>query len=179
MNNMKSLMYACSIGSLVSLAACQNPNGVAKVQYEQVGACNGYVDGNTVVSAGAAGAFVLFRILTLDNRNGNLTLNYNPERVCLTSSSQCVSTSLHLAQKIGVLGTSTVTVPPGKLIQHNGFAVIRVPTSISPHPSAEASQVNYVLHYNGSSSEPGVHLDKKNHNQTPYVSISDCLGRAW
>lgn len=180
MNTLKKTLRAGTALGLVLLAACQNPNGIATIRYEQLGACNGYKDGFNTVSAGPSAAFVLFRINTLDNKDGKVPFNYDPGRVCLGSStSSCVSTTLSLATKIGALGTTATTVAPGQVLQHNGFAVIAAPTLNSADPQIEANQTNYFLTYNASGSEPGILFDKKNSSQTSYPGLQNCLGRVW
>ncbi len=180
MNTMKTTMRAGAALGLALLAACQNTNGTATIRFEQLGACNGYVDGFNAISAGPSAAFVLFRINTIDNKNGTVPFNYDPARVCLNSrTSSCVSTGLSLAQKIGVLGTTSTTVAAGQVLQHNGFAVIAAPTANSPDPQIEANKTNYFLTYNGSTSEPGILFDKKNASQTQYAGLQNCLGKVW
>ena len=180
MNILKTTMRAGTALGLTLLAACQNPNGIATIRFEQLGACNGYVDGFNTVSAGPSAAFVLFRINTIDNKNGTVPFNYDPGKVCLSSSaSSCVSTTLSLATKIGALGTTSTTVAAGQVLPHNGFAVIAAPTASSPDPQIEANKTNYFLTYNGSSAEPGIVLEKKNSGQTVYPGLPDCLGRVW
>lgn len=167
--------------SLVLLAGCPNSNGTATIRYEQLGACNGYKDGNTVVSAGPNAAFVLFKINNIDNRNGKINFSYDPTKLCISSSSPaaCVSTTLSLAQKIGVLGTTATTVSAGTDLQHNGYAVVAVATGNSPDPQQEANTVNYFLTYATGTGDPGILLDKKNSSQTQYQGAQDCLSKAW
>ncbi|MCC6075404.1 hypothetical protein ACFPTX_20670 [Pseudomonas sp. GCM10022188] len=162
------------------LAGCPNPNGTATIRYEQLGACNGYKEGNNVVSAGPEAAYVIFRVNNLDNRSGKVDFPYDPAKLCSTAfnPSACVSTSLSLAQKIGALATTATTIPAGKDLPHNGFAVIVVPTGSSPDPQVEANKVNYLLSYASSSSEPGVLLDKQN-AKTQYQGVQDCLTKVW
>jgi hypothetical protein len=180
MNTLKATMHAGAATGLALLAACQNPNDVATIRFEQLGACNGYVDGFNAISAGPTAALVLFRINTIDNKNGKVPFNYDPAKVCLSSStSSCVSTTLSLAQKIGVLGTTNTTVAAGQVLQHNGFAVIAAPTANSPDPQIEANQTNYFLTYKTGGSDPGILFDKKNASQTQYPGLPNCLGRTW
>lgn len=180
MNTLKATMRAVTAMALALLAACQNPNGLATIRFEQLGACNGYVDGFSTISAGPTAAFVLFRINTIDNKNGKVPFNYDPTKLCLSSSaSSCVSTTLSLAQKIGPLGTTNTTVAAGQVLQHNGFAVIAAPTADIPDPQVEANQTNYFLTYKTGGSDPGILFDKKNSSQTQYQGMPNCLGKAW
>lgn len=166
---------------LAFLTACPNPNGTATIRFEQLGACNGYKDGFNTVSAGPNAAFVLFKISNIDNTNGKVNFSYDPTKLCVSSSSPpaCVSTTLSLAQKIGVLGTTATTVSAGKDLPQNGYGVIAVPTSASTDPQIEANKVNYFLTYATGSGDPGVLLDKKNSSQTQYQGAQDCLSKPW
>jgi hypothetical protein len=166
---------------LAIVAACPNPNGTATIRFEQLGACNGYKEGNNVVSAGPNAAFVLFKITDLDNSQGKTALPYDPAKLYVTSSNPRahVSTTLTLAQKIGVLGTTATTVAPGQNLPHNGYAVVAVPTGSSSDPQQEANTINYFLGYEPGSGTPGVLLDKKNSNQTQYQGAQDCLAKSW
>lgn len=168
---------------LALFAGCDNtnPNGTATINYEQLGACNGYKDGNVVVSAGPSAAFVLFKINNIDNRNGKVNFAYDPTKLFVTDSSSRpnVSTTLSLAQKIGVLGTTATTVSAGTDLPHNGYAVVAVPTGTSPDPQQEANTINYFFGYESGSGDPGVLLGKKNSSQTQYQGAQDCLSKAW
>jgi hypothetical protein len=180
MNTFKATARVGSAMALALLAACQNSNGTATIRFEQLGACNGYVDGVNAISAGPTAAFVLFRINTIDNKSGKVPFNYDPAKVCLSSNgSSCVSTMLSLAQKIGALGTTSTTVAAGQMLQHNGFAVIAAPTASSADPQVEANQTNYFLTYKSGSSDPGILFDKKNSSQTQYQGLPNCLGKVW
>lgn len=182
---MKTLGFASlrfiALPFLVLFSGCPNSNGTATILYEQLGACNGYKDGSTAVSAGPAAAFVLFKINNIDNRNGKIPFSYDPAKLCISSSSSpaCVSTTLNLAQKIGVLGTTATTVSAGTDLPQNGYAVVAVPTANSPDPQLEANKVNYFLTYATGSGDPGILANKKNSSQTQYQGAQDCLSKAW
>lgn len=168
-------------GALLTLTGCPNQNGTATIRYEQLGACNGYQEGNNAVSAGPAAAFVLFKIVSIDNRQGKVAFSYDPGKLFATSTDPraYVSTNLSLAQKIGQLGTAPTTVPAGTDLTHNGYAVIAVPTANSPDPQIEANATNYFLSYEASPGDPGILLDKKNSSQMQYQGAQDCLSRSW
>lgn len=168
---------------LALLSGCANPgaavpNGTATIRYEQLGACNGYKDGNNVVSAGPDAAFVIFKIIEINNSNGKVNLAYDPTKLFVPPNAH-VSTSLSLAQKIGVLGTTAKTVAAGTNLPHNGYAVVAVPTGNSSDPQLEANLVNYFLSYENDPSGPGIILSKVNHAQTKYQGVQNCLSKAW
>jgi hypothetical protein len=174
-------MRLLALPLLAVLAACPNPNGTATVRFEQLGACNGYKEGNNVVSAGPNAAYVLFKVIDIDNRNGKATFAYDPTKLYVTSSNPRahVDLNLSLAQKIGVLGTTSETVPAGSDLPHNGYAVVVVPTGNATDPQQEANTINYFLGYDGTSAGPAVLLDKKNSTQTQYTGAQDCLSKSW
>lgn len=181
-NPLRAVLRLAIPAALVFLAGCPSgSNGTVTIRYEQLGACNGYRDGNNVVSAGPSAAYVLFRISEIDNRNGKTGFQYDPAKVFVNGSQPRahVDTSLMLAQKIGKLGTSPATVSAGQHLAHNGYAVAVVATAASPDPQLEANATNYFLAYEPGSNGPGVLLDKKNSGQTQYSGAQDCLSRAW
>jgi hypothetical protein len=182
-NRAFTFLRLLTLSSVVALlAGCPpGPNGTATVQFEQLGACNGYRDGNNVISAGPNAAYVLFKITTIDNKNGKVDFAYDPAKIYLSSSSprSYASGNLGLMQKIGRLGTTATNVPVGTTLAHNGYAVIVVQTATSPDPQLEANASNYVLSYESSTGGPGVLMSKKNSTQTQYQGAQDCLSKAW
>ncbi len=167
--------------AMVLLAGCTPSNGTVTINYEQLGACNGYVDGNSTVSAGPDGAFVLFKINMIDNTEGKTDFAFDPEKLYINGSSpqEFISTALSLTQKIGRLGTAAATVPAGTALPQDGYAVVRVSTARSIDPQQEANQVNYLLSYETGSGSPGVLLNKRNANQTQYSGAQDCVSKTW
>jgi hypothetical protein len=171
-----------TLSAVVFLAGCPpSTNGTATIRYEQLGACNGYQEGNTVVSAGPNAAYVLFKINNIDNRNGKINFPYDPGKVFVNGSQPRahVDSTLMLAQKIGKLGTTATMVPAGTDLPHNGYAVVVVQTATSPDPQLEANATNYFLAYEPGSNGLGVLLDKKNAGQTQYQGARDCLSKPW
>ncbi len=179
--NKKLRVYATHLIALPLVAiisGCPDSNGTATIRYEQLGACNGYVDGTTAVSAGPDAAYVLFKIIDIDNKNGKVNFPYDPTKLFVPSNSH-VSTTLSLASKIGVLGTTSTNVSAGTDLPHNGYAVVVVPTTHSSDPQIEANATNYFLSYQTGSGDPGVLLDKKNSSQTTYNGAQNCLSKSW
>lgn len=177
----KAAVCAVILSSTLMLAGCPNPNGTVTIRYEQLGACNGYKEGNNIVSAGPTAAYVLFKINSLDNTNGKVNFAYDPARLFVDSLNAKPSVSLTsaLTQKIGVLATTAINVPAGQNLGHDGYAVVIVPTANSPDPQIEANQTNYKLAYDTPSGSPGVLFDKKDPSKTQYQGAQDCLSKSW
>ena len=177
----KATVTALILSSALVLAGCPNQNGTATIRYEQLGACNGYKEGNNVVSSGPTAAYVLFKIHWLDNTNGKVNFAYDPARLFVSSlnTKPSLTTTSQLTQKIGVLATVPTTVPAGKNLGHGGYAVFIVPTANSSDPQIEANKTNYMLAYDNPTSNPGVLMDKKNSSQTQYQGVQDCLTKSW
>jgi hypothetical protein len=164
---------------LLTAATCPPTPSPVTITYEQVGACNRYQQttggaGNSV-SAGANGAFVLFRIKTLDNSKSAAAFNFDPDRLFITGSSpqEHVDTSLALTHDLAPISAVAVTVPAGKNQGNDGIAVVRVSTS-AVDGASEANNSNYFLAYDTPPGGPSVGLEKKNLNQSTFRQTNDC-----
>jgi hypothetical protein len=159
------------------LTGCAPGGGVgplATIKYHQVGACNGYVQGNNAVAAGPNSAYVVFKIEAIDNSQPSIDFHFDPERLYINQSTRrFVSTSLTFARDLGVIGIVPVTVPHGNNRGINGFAVVIVSTSTA-NGSAEAHQTSYSLLYDTQSSDPGIFMDKTNATQTTWPQTDGC-----
>lgn len=160
------------------LAGCVN--GTATIRYEQLGACNGYRDEYGVHSAGTGFVYVLFKVRDLNNLDGKIDFNYDPEMLLVEPNSH-VSSNLQLTNKIGVLASAPTVVPAGQYIVHNGYVVVVVPAPDpnSTDPQREANNREFKLLYANHVSGFGVLMDKTNTGQTQYVGASNCLEKAW
>jgi hypothetical protein len=174
-----------SLMALLSTAAtCPPTQSPVTVKYDQVGACNGYQQTSgpggagpaNTISAGPNAAFVVFRVVTLDNSKSAMPFNFDPERMFLTGSSprEHVSTSLSLARDIGVFAATAVTVPARMNQGNNGIAVMRVSTAAA-NGASEANNTNYLLTYDSAAGE-SVFLDKRNATQGVFPQTDDCRG---
>jgi hypothetical protein len=153
------------------------------IAFEQVGACNGYPQTfgpggsgpHAAVNAGFHAAFVIFRILKVDNSKGAADFNFDPERIFIAERpSEHVDTGLSVAADFGLLKSVAITVPKGGERGHRGFAVVTVSTAAS-NGASEANNTNYLLSYNGAPSDPPVFLAKKNLSQTTFKQTDNCL----
>lgn len=170
MNHMRivSKIVGCLVVMLLTLAATCPPSQEAVViNYEQIGACNGYRETTGPggsgphhdVRAGGKAAFVVFRIRTIDNPNAT-DFAYDPERIHIlgTSPQEFVDSDLTLARFVGVRGSAPATVPKGKQ-GHDGYAVIRASTA-DVNGAAEAFRTNYLLQYERASADPPIVMTK-------------------
>lgn len=162
---------------ILSLTGCAGGGGLgplATIKYHQVGACNGYRQGNNGVSVGPNAAYVVFKIEAVDNTQPNIDFHFDPTRLYINQSTRhFVDTSLMFAQDLGVLGTVPVTVPHGNNMPINGYSIVVVDTTDS-NGSAEASKTSYNLLYNTQSTDPGILMTKTNSAQTSWPQTDDC-----
>src|SRR5438045_1527685 len=114
----RKLWFYSLTALLLTAATCPPSRAPVTITYEQIGACNGYTRGTgPPANAGAGGAFVVFRIRTLDNSKSATAFNFDPDRLFNNGSSarEHVSTNLTLARDIFPSATVAVTVPPGTI----------------------------------------------------------------
>jgi hypothetical protein len=152
----------------------------ATLVYDQVGACNGYQQTSgpggagpiNTVSAGVGAAFVVFRVVEIDNSKSSEDFNFVPDRLFVngTSPRAFMSSSLSFARDLGVLTAVPATIPKGKKVGINGLVVAVVPVAQAP----EANNTSYMLSYETQAADPGVFLAKRNLSQTTWPQTNDC-----
>src|SRR3954469_11621580 len=91
------------LGFGVVLSNCNGTpsQNIVTINYEPVGACNGFNNGSGVTSAGPKAAYVIFRISSINNKESAAQdFNFDPNRLFVSGTSPQVfaSTSLNLAQ---------------------------------------------------------------------------------
>lgn len=185
-----SKVVGCLIVMLLTLAATCPPasQDAVVINYEQVGACNGYreTEGpggagphNDVVAGGKA-AFVVFRIRTITNPN-DTPFAYDPARIHLqgTSPQEFVDSNLTLATFARVRRSAPASVPKGKP-GHDGYAVIRASTA-AVDGAAEAFRTNYLLQYERAAGDPPVVMTKVPWTEpAPDAEVTrNCLTLPW
>lgn len=169
---------ACASGIVVLLTGCPRPpsgsNGLVIINYHQVGACNGYVQGNNTISVGPNAAYVVYNIESIDNSKTKIDFHFDPTHLFVNGSTrEFVDNNLSFSTDLGVLATVPVTVPHGTKMGINGFSIVVVSTSLS-NGAKEASQTNYFLLYDTHSSDPGVLPVKTNATQTTWPETDGC-----
>ena len=164
--------FVIFVTSIITLLTGCAPGGLgplATIKYHQVGACNGYLQGNNAVSVGPNAAYVVFKIEAVNDTQPSTDFHFDPSRLYINQSTRrFVDPSLMFAQDLGVFATVPVTVPHGNIVGINGYSIVVVSTS-NANGSAEASQISYFLLYDTQSADPGSVLDKTNATQTSAV----------
>ena len=155
------------------------PNGTATIDFKQVGACNGWNDGSVLHSAGPNAAYVVFKVHTIDNKAGKVNFAFDPAKMAVnTGPKPHMDSGLSLASFVGVLQLIPTTIPQGKLVGLDGFAVATVPTATASG-AVEANQTSYSLIYDTGSSDPGILFTKENPGQTSWPLTTDCKAIAY
>ena len=164
--------FALLVCLLVS-SGC-NSNGVATINYTQVGACNGWNDGSELHTAGPNAAYVVFKVQSIDNTSGKVDFAFEPSKMAVNVSSRPhMDSGLTLAKFMGVFQLVPKTIPLGKVVGLDGFSVAVVPTS-NPNGSVEANQTAYTLVYDTSTKDPGILFAKGNLGKTSWPNTEDC-----
>lgn len=173
MTSARKLVLISLSGLLLTAATCPPAEPVVTVHYRQVGACNGYQRGTGPVNAGVNGAFVAFKVISIDNSKRSTAFNFDPTRMFVNGTSDHISTSLSLAQDLAPLSAVPVTVPAMTHQGNNGIGVVRVSTAAADGAS-EANNTNYILAYERGPGDPGVLLQKQNAGQTTFANTPNC-----
>ena len=141
------------------------------ISYRQVGACNGWVEGNVVHSAGPNAAYVVFKVNFINNEKSSKDFAFDPNRLYVPSDGAHVDTNLSLP--FGPFALIPTTIPHQKLVGLNGFAGAIVHTSTTSG-AVEANQTSYFLSYEPASGDPAILLVKENPQQTTWPVIENC-----
>jgi hypothetical protein len=157
---------------LLLATACPRNQSLVSVNYSQLGACNGYQDGDTVVSAGPNAAFVVFRVSNVDATQSTQDFSFNPTLLYVNPPPTYVDDNLSLAKRLGIIPPTVV--PHGQVVGINGFAVTTVST-VNPNGAVEANQTSYFFDYKTGASDPSVLLTKQNPKQTTWPLTENCL----
>jgi hypothetical protein len=169
------------LAAMLALAACgQGPlaQDAAVIQFEQVGACNGFTSGAVTTSSGPNAAYAVFKIVQIDATKSGVTFSFDPKRLFVTATSPraFVDNNLQLAQLAGVFRQPASQMPAGKTVQFNGFAFTVVPTA-TVSGAVEANQTNYFLTYDLAPGDPGITFTKT--GRTSWPLTEDCLAIAY
>jgi hypothetical protein len=140
---------------------CTNNNGTVIITYHQVGSCNGWDAGaEGEFNAGPNAAYVVFRVDTINNTQGNVNFNLDPSKLYVNGGGlrDYMNPGLSLANYIGVFSLVPTTINKGTQVGLDGFTVTIVQTA-NPNGAVEANQTTYYLLYNTGPSDPGVLLE--------------------
>ena len=169
------LSLVISFGVVFSNCNGTPSNNTVTINYEQIGACNGFNNGSGVTSAGPKAAYVIFRVSTIENKDSAaVDFTFDPNLLFINGSSPraFASTHLNLAQ-INPFAAKPRFVAKGTTETLNG-AVIAVVSTAATDGASEANNSSYFLLYDTPSGAPGVVLAKKDPSRTSWPSTPDC-----
>ena len=168
------LVVSLALGVSMVLDGCGGGNGTATINFTQVGACNGWKEGNDTHAAGPNAAYVIFKVHNIDNTQGTVNFAFDPSKMYVNITGRPhMDPNLSLAHFIGVFQLVPTTVPAKQLVGLDGYAVTVVQTS-NVNGSVEANQTSYFLGYDAGSGDPSVVLAKMNSSQTSWPNTEDC-----
>jgi hypothetical protein len=159
----------------VAFSSCPPANNTVNINYEQVGACNGFNSASGHTTAGPKAAYVIFRVSSIENKgSGAMDFTFDPNLLFLngTSPRAFASTHLNLAQ-INPFAAKSRFVAKGTTETLNG-AVIAVASTAAIDGASEANNTSYFLAYETPSGGQGVTLTKKDPSRTSWPSTPDC-----
>lgn len=166
-----------ALGLLLALSSCSGTptNNIVTINYEQVGACNGFNSASGLTTAGPKAAYVIFRVSSIENKGSTAQdFTFDPNRLFINGSSPraFASTHLNLAQINPFVATSRF-VAKGTTETLNG-AVIAVASTVASDGASEANNTSYFLDYDTPPGGQGVALAKKDPGRTSWPSTPDC-----
>ena len=167
----KSLL---ALGVAMALSGCPNPQGnpansPATIQFEQVGACSAYVDGNTTTSTGPNSAYVVFKVLGIDNTQNPGSFGFDPSRMSIESRKATFNNTLSLARLVAVPLLQPTVIPAKQATALNRYAFFVVTTD-DANGAAEANATNYKLRYSRQDVDPFVSFTKAGPTSWPVTA---------
>lgn len=153
-----------TVGVAAALSGCPNPsqnpaNSLATIQFEQVGACSGYVDGNTTTSAGPNAAYVVFKVLGIDNSEDPRSFAFDPSRMSIEVSLAHFDNTIRLASLAAVPLLQPTVIPAKQATSLNRYAFFVVTTD-DANGAVGANSTNYMLRYSRQDADPFVSFTK-------------------
>ena len=158
------------------LLSCATPNGVVLVNFRQVGACNGWVQGNVAHSVGPNAAYVVFQLTGVDASQGTVDFALDPAKLYVNVDGHQHSDAPitgFLTSFLGVSAVAPVTIPKGQVVSMAGYDVVVVPT-VQSNGAVEANQTSYFLLHDTGAADPGVVLVKADPKRTSWPLTEDC-----
>ncbi|MHB8595861.1 MAG: hypothetical protein ACYDER_03520 [Ktedonobacteraceae bacterium] len=164
-----------AVASGLFLTGCNaDPSGIVTITYKQVGACNGYVNGNEAYNAGPNAAYVIFAVQQIDNSSGTQDFAFDPNKLLISgrSSNQHIDTNLSLVQLLAPRALVPTTIPKGNVVPIDGFGVAVVTTS-AVNGASEANKTSYDLTMPASGGF-GFLFIKSNNSQSSWPDTENC-----
>jgi hypothetical protein len=170
-----TILLIAAVSGLFLTGCTADPSGIVTITYKQVGACNGYVDGNRIAhSAGPNAAYVIFLVQQIDNSSGTQDFAFDPNKLLISgqSSNQHIDTNISVAQAFDLLALAPTTIPKGNVVVLDGYGVATVPTSAYDGAS-EADQTSYDLTMPAAGGF-GFLFTKSNNSQSSWTYTQNC-----
>lgn len=170
------LTLAALCAAPLALVAC-GPNGspshnVVTLNYTQLGACNGYQLGDTVTSVGPHAAYVVFRLVSVQNTDSQAqSFTFDPSHLFVNQSPRAYVDSGLLTHF--TTPASPVTVPAGATVTI-GKDVVVVVSTVASDGASEADQTSYFLLNDPKGVDPPILGVKTNATQTSWPYTPNC-----
>lgn len=162
---------------LVAAADCEGPIVAATINYEQLGACNGFKRQDGTTQAAKPGhAYVVYRISTITNTSaGAGDFNFDPVRLFVNSDPRAYGVGYYTLGWRRPRSVDPRTVRAGTVETFNGTVTMEVPVGGPGTDGAAAAQnTNYFLSHETPAGTQGVLMAKTNHSQTSWNYTNDC-----
>lgn len=159
-----------------ALSGCPPPPNAdsTSIYYTQVGACNGWSDGDGLHSAGPYAAYVIFKVSRVNNEGSARAFQFDPERL-FTSTNPPAYMHKGLQLPLGPLELVLTNIPARGLQGLNGFIGARVETT-THNGAVEANETRYLLNYKLAPGDPGFVLPvNENLGRTSWPLTENCL----
>lgn len=168
------LAVLCSVP--LALVAC-GPGGtpshnVVTLNYTQLGACNGYQSGNDVTSVGPNAAYVVFRLVSVQNTDSQAqSFTFDPSHLFVNQGGR-----RYVDQNLLTLFTTPagpVNVPAGATV-NIGLDVVVVVSTAASDGASEANQTSYFLLNDPKGVDPPILGAKTNASQSSWPDTPNC-----
>jgi hypothetical protein len=174
----RALLFVVAALASLFLAACPPTpaSDVVTIDYEQLGACNGFNNGFGVTTAGPQAAFVVLKVYTIRNKeNGARDFNFDPEKLYVISSSPraYVNNSSGVMAHLNPFLAQSRFVAKGTTQTINGSLIVVVQTGDSDG-AREANNSSFTLGYDTPVGGQGVLMEKREPTRTTWPYTPDC-----
>lgn len=160
--------------TLLIATGCDNPSP-ALIEYEQRGACNGFVHSGGMTNAGPHRAYVVFRVTTVTNNGAKpADFPFDPQRLYVdqTDPAAFVNSSIRISS-LNPFALVGRTVKAGESQTFNGAAIAVVSTQ-DVDGAKEASATKYGLRYSALD-KPGALTKDIAPDRTHWSYTPNCL----
>ncbi|WP_196279158.1 hypothetical protein [Catellatospora vulcania] len=162
---------------LVAAADCEGPVVAATINYEQLGACNGFRRPDGAMQPAQSGhAYVVFRISTITNTTaGASDFQFDPVRLFVNSDPRAYGVGYYALGWRRPRAVEPRTVRAGTVETFNGTVTMEVPEGGPKTDAAAAAQnKSYFVSYETPAGTQGTFMAKANSSQTSWHYTNDC-----